>query len=250
MGAGVSPSELYALWQRLDPAARDLWLRAAAFAPQAVSTGLADACGLTAAARAQLAGLRIIDVDPDGAVRVTTEARAVAEQLDVDVDPDAAAARTSARAAFLDGVIARAGEIDLSTGGRIFNPDRAHFEMALSLLTEDAADAPRWVFLLDRIGTALHGQGELDPARDLLELALAMSVKLLSANHDLAIASRRYNLALVLLDVGELTRARDLLEQALATAAKHLSDDHPALVSLRTQLARAGEKLAATTTES
>jgi tetratricopeptide (TPR) repeat protein len=105
------------------------------------------------------------------------------------------------------------------------------------------------VFLLDRVGTALHGQGELEPARDLLELALAMSVKLLSANHELAIASRRYNLALVLLDLGELTRARDLMEPALATAAKHLSEDHPALVSIRTQLARVGEKRTATTSE-
>ena len=231
-GAGVSPSELETLWQTLDPAARDLWLRAGHCAPESVSAELADACGLTGAARAALADLRLIDVDPDGALRMAPEARAFAQRCQ---DP---AARATARAAFLDGVLARARDIDLSTGARIFTADRAHFEQALSLLTEDPTDTPRWLFLLDRVGTALHGQGDLAAARDLMQLALALSIKLLGAGDELTIAARRSNLALVLLDQGELPGARDLLEQALAAGERGLPGDHPALASVRTTLAR------------
>ena len=226
------------LWQGLDAPARDLWLRASYFAPEPASPALADACGLDTAARESLRGHDIIQIDGEGRFQMTEGARAFAR------GHTDATAQAAARAGFLDGVIERARAIDLAAGAAIYAADRAQLEEALSLTSSDAADGPRWLFLLDRVGTGLHAQRELEPARNVMQTALVFSLKAPGAENDLGLAARRANLAQVLIDMGELGPARDVLEQALASdAVKSLGDADPVSISLRSQLAWVAKSL-------
>jgi hypothetical protein len=70
------------------------------------------------------------------------------------------------------------------------------------------------------------GQGELAPARLLLERALAIHEKVLGPDHSNTATSLN-NLARLLQDQGELAAARTLYEHALAIKKKVLGADHP-----------------------
>jgi tetratricopeptide (TPR) repeat protein len=226
----ASVSQSFALlWQRLDKTVQRAWQLASWFAPEPASAALADACGLDSDARHALHRHHLVDLDRDGRFRMHRLTRAFGQGAG---DEDA---QRSARRAFLDGVEARARMIDIAAGFRIYAPDRAHFEAALELTSEEG-DATRRSDLLDRIGRACRSMGEMARARDLFEEALALDIKDLGEEHQ-TVAVRRSGLAIVLQDLGELPRARELHERALASGIKNLGEDDPEVAIRRSNLA-------------
>jgi len=82
--------------------------------------------------------------------------------------------------------------------------------------------------LLARVGVYLHGRGQLDEARGVLERALAMA-EMAYGPDDAEVGIHLGNLGLVLQDLGELVGARICLERALAIAEATHGPDHPAV---------------------
>jgi tetratricopeptide (TPR) repeat protein len=218
------------LWQRLDPSTRRLWQLASLFAAAPASAALADACGLDGDGRRALHRYHLVDLNTDGSFRMHRLVRAFGQRGGAETD------RAVARSAFIDGVTRRAKEIDLAAGAGVYPPDRAHFADAVRLIREGApgTDASQ---LFDRVGKALHSMGELGPAKQILEQALASDLENFGEDHP-SVAASRANLARVLLDLGDLPRARQLSEQILEFNLEVLGEDHPTVAVSRANLAR------------
>ncbi|MGI8778310.1 MAG: FxSxx-COOH system tetratricopeptide repeat protein [Acidimicrobiales bacterium] len=82
--------------------------------------------------------------------------------------------------------------------------------------------------LLARVGLYLHGRGQLDEARGVLERSLAI-VEMAYGPDDPEAGIHLGNLGLVLQDLGELTGARTCLERALDVAQATHGPEHPAV---------------------
>ena len=216
------------LWQRLGDETQRRWLLAAQFAPERVSTELADAAGLDAEARHALRRHHLI-ADSTGSFRMHRLTREFAlSKADL-------ISRERAEEAFLSGVIERAKRIEIATGFRIYAPDRAHFDAGLELAKRSVASVTA-AELFNCVATALHCIGELLRARELFELALERDLATFGEDHA-KVATLRSNLALLLQDMGELELSRRLLEQALASDLRHRADDAQKILLRRSNLA-------------
>ena len=216
--------------RHLDPVATRALETAACFAPEDASLALLEACGVEPDALQPLRRFHLLAGD---GVRWRMH-RLVREWVVDSAGPEALAL---ARRAFVEGCVAYAGSIDLDEGFRVYHADGPHLEKAVADVRSVLGEGDdRVSHLLDRVGTALQSAGDLPGAKDLLEQALASAVKSYSTDHP-AMATRRSNLALVLMDLGDLGRAKDLLEQALASDLKNFGADDPAVTTCRSNLA-------------
>jgi tetratricopeptide (TPR) repeat protein len=217
------------LWARLDARVRARWELAACFAPEPVSSALSDAVGLDAEGRRELRRYHLIEMDSEGSWRMHRLTRAFAHAAGDE------SSRARATEAFVSGVVARAAPMELATAFRTYAPDRAHFDAAVGLARADAK-AIRSCELFASIACAMHSMGELEPARELLELAVAGDLQNFGEEHE-NVATLRSNLANLLQDLGELSTALTLLEKALASDLAHRADNHFKILLRRNNLA-------------
>jgi hypothetical protein len=189
-----SVSQAFALlWRRLDRSTRAAWQLASQFAPEPATAALADACGLDAEACRDLRRYHLIELDQDGSFRMHRLTRAFGQGA------GDANTRATARQAFLHGVTERAALIDGNAGFRIYTPDRAHFDAALSL-ARAGDDSRQYSVLLSSIAFAAYSLGDANRARQLLEDALRSDLEDLGEGHP-DVAASRSNLGLVLYTV-------------------------------------------------
>jgi CHAT domain-containing protein len=93
-------------------------------------------------------------------------------------------------------------------------------ERIVALTRERFGDKdPRYAAALNGLATFLQFTGSLDRAEQLLRQSLAIDIAVLGPDHP-DVATRKANLALVLLDKGNAAEAASLLDQALAVAER------------------------------
>lgn len=173
---GTVHQALGTLWEKLDEPARHAWRVAACFAPELVSVELSDAAGVDEEARHRLRRFHLIESEDTGRWRMHRLIRGFGRK------EGTASELEEARRAFVEGCLSRAREIELSTGFRIYLPDRAHFDAAVDASPDvlEPSDASE---LKDRVGTARHSAGDFVGARTLFQEALDSDLRNLGEDH-------------------------------------------------------------------
>ncbi|HUT60334.1 MAG TPA: tetratricopeptide repeat protein, partial [Phycisphaerae bacterium] len=205
-------------YESLEPTIQHAWLAFSCFEPETVSRKLMAASGLDADAERGLRRMHLIKTDEAGC-----RMHRLVREFGLSVGE--AGERESVRKAFIDGMTSTAREMDISTGYRLYLPDRAHFD---TLAGGPTAELPpqEWSVYLDRIATAQSSAGLWQLACANFRLALASALENLGEDHP-SVATRHSNLASILYSMGELPEAEQLERAVLEWSESRLGPTHP-----------------------
>lgn len=215
---------------RLDEPAHHALRVAACFAPEDASLSLLEACGVAQESQQPLLRLHLMTCR-ENRWRMHRLVREWATRTGSAVE------QAKAHRSFVEGCADYARRIELATGYQVYRDDGVHLELAMGQAKNVLGLGDnRLSLLFDRLGTALQSLGSLRRARELLEQALASDLKNLGEDHP-SVATRRFNLAMIMEDSDDYDAARRVFAQALATEERSLGLDHPSTSYTRAKLA-------------
>ena len=214
------------LWNRVSPDVRQAWIQVAQLPPTWFSSELGEAIGLDVERRRALVRLHLLDRDNQGRHHMHRLLRefALAEA------PPSEFARQVMIQKVTELLLAKRDQTRIFVAYRRDADSFAHLAAA-------AGDTPVDASLRVLCGESLRQLGDLPAARQLVERALASTVKTYGEDHP-EVATVRSNLSYVLHDLGKLSAARQLLEQVLASVLNTYEEDHSAVAVIRSNLAR------------